>query len=194
MVYGFFKLFIVVCQKCFVGLEDYVVDALALHDHMHLLRPLLADPTMLKVNPCAACCTLTRYILKMCGQRNICVQLSCPFAKLPLNTCRSMVAERAVLTCELMPWPNIHLPCPALPYPALPCPTYLQLPSMFACTAVKPDTTCIFAQFDLLFYHQKLFLICLCITFSFCKFAHEYASHCSSALCISVVVTVVKAE
>lgn len=52
MVYGFFKLFIVACQKCFVGLEDYVVDALALHDHMHLLRPLLADPTMLKVNLC----------------------------------------------------------------------------------------------------------------------------------------------
>eukprot|EP00884_Botryococcus_braunii_P003255 jgi/Botrbrau1/12930/Bobra.92_1s0010.1 len=31
------------------GHKDYVVDAIALHDHMDLLRPLFADPTIVKV-------------------------------------------------------------------------------------------------------------------------------------------------
>ncbi|KAL0022097.1 hypothetical protein WJX79_008401 [Trebouxia sp. C0005] len=31
------------------GKTDYLVDALALHDHMHLLRPIFADPSVLKV-------------------------------------------------------------------------------------------------------------------------------------------------
>lgn len=46
------------------GQEDYVVDALALHDHMHLLRPLLANPAVLKVHPLAACYTL---IVRSCA-------------------------------------------------------------------------------------------------------------------------------
>lgn len=43
--------FSVVCMSCFAGQDDYVVDALALHDHLHLLRPILADPAVLKVFP-----------------------------------------------------------------------------------------------------------------------------------------------
>ena len=39
------------------GQTDYVVDALALHDHMHLLRPILADPIVLKVTFVAKDCT-----------------------------------------------------------------------------------------------------------------------------------------
>ena len=31
------------------GHKDYLIDALALHDHMHLLHSLLADPGILKV-------------------------------------------------------------------------------------------------------------------------------------------------
>lgn len=31
------------------GHTDYLIDALALHAHMHLLRPLFADPNVLKV-------------------------------------------------------------------------------------------------------------------------------------------------
>lgn len=31
------------------GRTDYVIDALALHDHMHLLRKLFADPSIVKV-------------------------------------------------------------------------------------------------------------------------------------------------
>ena len=31
------------------GVKDYLVDALALHDHMHLLHEVLADPGTLKV-------------------------------------------------------------------------------------------------------------------------------------------------
>lgn len=31
------------------GQLDYVIDALAVHDHMHLLQPLLSDPDVLKV-------------------------------------------------------------------------------------------------------------------------------------------------
>jgi cation-transporting P-type ATPase D len=34
---------------CHAGDRDYLVDALALHDHLPLLRPLMADPTVLKV-------------------------------------------------------------------------------------------------------------------------------------------------
>ena len=33
----------------FVPLQDWLIDALALHDHMHLLQLLFADPTTLKV-------------------------------------------------------------------------------------------------------------------------------------------------
>ena len=36
-------------QSWIVGGVDYVIDALALHDHLHLLRPILADPRILKV-------------------------------------------------------------------------------------------------------------------------------------------------
>ena len=56
------------------GQEDYVVDALALHDHLHLLRPLLADPAVLKVDSFAACYILTRHFLGGCGQHTISVQ------------------------------------------------------------------------------------------------------------------------
>ena len=38
-----------------VGQEDYVFDALALHDHLHLLRPILADPAVLKVTATLTC-------------------------------------------------------------------------------------------------------------------------------------------
>lgn len=31
------------------GTVDYLVDALALHDQLHLLRPVMADPAVLKV-------------------------------------------------------------------------------------------------------------------------------------------------
>lgn len=34
---------------CAAGTEDWVVDTLALHDHMHLLRDVLADPGVVKV-------------------------------------------------------------------------------------------------------------------------------------------------
>lgn len=37
------------------GKTDYLVDALALHDHMHLLRPIFADPSILKVRLLFAC-------------------------------------------------------------------------------------------------------------------------------------------
>ena len=39
------------CITCYqiAGKTDYLVDALALHDHMHLLRPIFADPSILKV-------------------------------------------------------------------------------------------------------------------------------------------------
>lgn len=35
--------------RCATGAEDWVVDTLALHDHMHLLRDVLADPGVVKV-------------------------------------------------------------------------------------------------------------------------------------------------
>lgn len=31
------------------GYKDYLIDSLALHDHLHLLRPLMADPSVTKV-------------------------------------------------------------------------------------------------------------------------------------------------
>eukprot|EP00878_Enallax_costatus_P033400 GHUV01036829.1.p1 GENE.GHUV01036829.1~~GHUV01036829.1.p1 ORF type:complete len:159 (+),score=44.09 GHUV01036829.1:64-477(+) len=31
------------------GFKDYLIDCLALHDHMHLLRPLMADTSVTKV-------------------------------------------------------------------------------------------------------------------------------------------------
>ena len=39
------------CITCYqnAGKTDYLVDALALHDHMHLLRPIFADTSVLKV-------------------------------------------------------------------------------------------------------------------------------------------------
>jgi cation-transporting P-type ATPase D len=37
------------CVVCDIGDRDYLVDALALHDQLPLLRPLMADPTVLKV-------------------------------------------------------------------------------------------------------------------------------------------------
>lgn len=36
-------------QTTRTGTVDYLVDALALHDHLHLLRPLMSDPAVLKV-------------------------------------------------------------------------------------------------------------------------------------------------
>ena len=57
-----------------------MVDALALHDHMHLLRPLLADPAVLKVNPFAACYTLTCYFLGVWPAQHLCAAVL-PFCK-----------------------------------------------------------------------------------------------------------------
>lgn len=37
------------CLAARAGCVDYLVDALALHDHLPLLRPLMADPSVLKV-------------------------------------------------------------------------------------------------------------------------------------------------
>ena len=37
------------------GVRDYLIDALALHDHMHLLHEVLADPGVLKVRISLLC-------------------------------------------------------------------------------------------------------------------------------------------
>jgi hypothetical protein len=53
------------------GAEDFLIDALALHDSMHLLRGLLADPGVVKV----------RSTLLFASMKHACLPLTAPLPK-----------------------------------------------------------------------------------------------------------------
>lgn len=140
-VFGLYKFVTIYLPRPFcpstAGQEDYLVDALALHDHMHLLRPILADPAVLKVIPLYCMlyqpptthvwCRVTTPMEKL----GLFAELLCFFAL--LQTCPAILHTCLPFCTPALPFCTTALHCctPALNLRHPPC-AFAHVPFLFA--------------------------------------------------------------